>query len=38
MEEVQEDSKTAHLKGKNLKFKSPHGRGFFGMPVPDPSA
>ena len=38
MEAVEEDSKTAHLKGKNLKFKSKQGRGFFGMPVPDASA
>lgn len=34
MDEVEEDSKTAHLKGKNLKFKSSEGRRFFGMPVP----
>ena len=34
MEQVAEDAKTAHLKGKNLSFKSKDGRGFMGMSVP----
>lgn len=34
MEEVEEGSKTAHLVGKNLDFKSRSGRSFMGMPVP----
>ena len=34
MKQVAEDAKTAHLKGKNLSFKSKDGRGFMGMSVP----
>jgi hypothetical protein len=34
MAQVAEDAKTAHLKGKNLSFKSQDGRGFMGMSVP----
>ncbi|WVR09710.1 hypothetical protein IAU60_006786 [Kwoniella sp. DSM 27419] len=34
MKEIAEDSKQAHLVGKNLKFKAKEGRNFFGMPVP----
>jgi len=34
MEEVAEGSKTAHLAGKDVSFKSKGGRGFMGMPVP----
>ncbi len=34
MIEVAEKSKTAHLVGKNLDFKSQNGRSFMGMSVP----
>lgn len=34
MSEVAEKSKTAHLVGKNLDFKSKDGRSFMGMSIP----
>ncbi|KAK8853031.1 hypothetical protein IAR55_003732 [Kwoniella newhampshirensis] len=37
MDEVEADSKTAHLVGRDLSFKAKEGRSFMGMPVPSSS-
>nr|XP_031858976.1 uncharacterized protein CI109_005644 [Kwoniella shandongensis]KAA5526048.1 hypothetical protein CI109_005644 [Kwoniella shandongensis] len=37
MDEVETDSKTAHLVGRDLSFKAKEGRSFMGMPVPSSS-